>query len=159
MSGKRNKYRSTMPNYYNIREISDKLCRENELSVIENPSGNRGKCYTEYTADKQGVSWKSALRESIDFCIRKAKDWEEFLALMESKRYEVKRGKHIAFRAKGQKRFTRAKSLGSRYSESSIKSQLQGEVKAAISSDTIERSGLSLLIDIENNVKGNSRRD
>jgi hypothetical protein len=153
MSGKRNKYRSTIPNYYNIREISDKLCRENELSVIENPSGNRGKCYTEFTADKQGVSWKTALREAIDFCIRKARDWGEFLALMESKKYEVKYGKHISFRSEGQKRFTRAKSLGSRYSEQGIKSQLQGEVKAAVSADKPERTGISLLVDIENNVK------
>jgi len=39
-----NKYRETMPNYFKIREISDKLCLENSLSVIEEPSGSRGKC-------------------------------------------------------------------------------------------------------------------
>ena len=74
--------------FHRIQRISDKLCRENGLSVIEESekSGVRGKSYTEHNADKQGVSWKSALRETIDYCIRKAKDWEEFLALMESKK-------------------------------------------------------------------------
>ena len=137
--------------FHRIQRISDKLCRENGLSVIEEAekSGVRGKSYTEYNADKQGVSWKTALRETIDYCIRKARDWEEFLALMESKKYEVKRGKHISFRAVGQQRFTRAKTLGNRYSEANIKSQLLGEIKVEKS----ERTGISLLIDIENSVK------
>ena len=151
MSGK-NKYRSTMPNYYNIREISDKLCRENSLSVIEEISGVRGKSYAEYTADKQGTSWKTQLRETIDFCIKKAKDWDEFLSLMQAENYEIKHGKHISFRAKNQKRFTRGKTLGSRYSEISIKKQLQGGVEF-ICTAPVTPTTITLLNDIENNVK------
>jgi hypothetical protein len=150
--------------FHKIQRISDKLCRENGLSVIEEKSGIRGKSYAEYRADKQGVSWKTALRESIDRCIRKARDWEEFIALMEAEKYEIKRGKHVAFRAEGQKRFTRAKSLGNRYTEAKIKSQLRGEVKGTFIDTTAvpeksekpqtpKQSGLSLLMDIENNVK------
>ena len=126
------------------------------MSVIEEheKSGIRGKSYKEYTADKQGKSWKTALRETIDRCIRKAKDWEEFLALMEAEKYEVKRGKHVAFRAEGQKKFTRAKSLGNRYTEAKIKSQLNGVIidTSAVPEKPV-KSGLSLLMDIENNVK------
>jgi hypothetical protein len=144
--------------FHRIQRISDKLCRENGLSVIQEKSGVRGKSYKEYTADKQEKSWKTALREAIDCCIRKAKDWEEFLALMEAEKYEVKRGKHVAFRAEGQKKFTRAKSLGNRYTEAKIKSQLRGEVKGTfINTSAVpekpKASGLSLLMDIENNVK------
>jgi hypothetical protein len=157
-TGKR-KYRSTMPSYFKMREISDKLCEEYNLSVIE-PSGDKGKSYKEYTADKQGSSWKSALRETIDRCMKQAHDWDEFLKLMEAEKHEIKHGKHISFRAEGQERFTRAKTLGNRYTEQNIKAQLSGKIKIVPAPATTtptkiktERSGISLLIDIDNSIK------
>ena len=137
-----------------MREISDKLCEDYNLSVITEPSGNKGKCHKEYTADKQGLSWKSKLRETIDRCMQKAKDFDEFIKLMESEKHEVKHGKHISFRAKGQQRFTRSKTLGDRYSEKNIKAQLSGKIEIADAPvNKTECSGISLLIDIDNSVK------
>ena len=154
----KNKYRSTIPSYFNIREESDRLCHENNLSVIEQPSGNRGKSYKEYTAEKDGTSWKAKLREAIDRCILQARDFEDFLALMKAEDYEVKQGKHIAFRSKDQERFTRAKTLGDRYTEKNIKAQIYGRVNTApaVKPETktkTEHTGISLLIDIENRMK------
>jgi hypothetical protein len=145
------KYHSNTKSYMAIRKLSDELCGEHRLSAVE-PRNEKAKTYKEYNADKRGVSWKSKLRGTIDRCIMKARDWEEFLALMEKEQYEVKRGKHISFRAKGQERFTRSKTLGERYSETKIKASLSGTVKVVPKSET-EREGISLLIDIENNVK------
>jgi hypothetical protein len=147
----RKKFHGSADIFHRIRRISDKLCRENNLSVIEEPSGDKGKCYTEYSAEKQGTSWKSALREAIDRCIKKARDWNEFLALMETEKYEIKHGKHISFKAAEQKRFTRAKTLGNRYTEKNIKAQLSGQRDVA-SNTRFAGENISLLIDIENSI-------
>jgi len=169
-----NKFRETIPNYFRIRDISDKLCLENGLSVIAEPSKGKAKTCGEHYAEKDGVSWKAALRESIDRSIIKARDFEDFLALMKAEDYEIKQGKHIAFRAKGQERFTRAKRLGERYTEKNIRALLSCKglpsgiterIKTAATkkktaaapvmntAPKAERTGISLLIDIENNVK------
>ncbi|MDR2570524.1 MAG: relaxase/mobilization nuclease domain-containing protein [Oscillospiraceae bacterium] len=152
-TGKR-KYRSTMPSYFKMREISDKLCEDYNLSVIE-PSGDKGKCYKEHTADKQGMSWKSALRETIDRCMKQAHDWDEFLKLMEAEKHEIKHGKHISFRAEGQERFTRAKTLGNRYTEQNIKAQLSGQRDVASNTRFAgtKQQNINLLIDIDNSIK------
>ena len=148
------KYRSTIPNYYKIREISDKLCLDYELSVVE-PSGEKGKCYTEHNAEIKGVCWKSKLRETIDRSIEKARDWDEFLAMMKVEDCEIKYGKRIKFRLKGQDHFISIKRLGERYAEDNIKSQLAGiiEIPVTAPAPKISKAGISLLIDIENNVK------
>lgn len=86
------------------------LCHENGLSVIEHPK-EHGITHYEHELKKKGQSWKALLREAIDRCIIKARDWEEFLFLMEKEKYEIKPGKYYSFRAEGQERFTRCKTL------------------------------------------------
>jgi len=71
--------------FHRIARISDKLCLENNLSVITEPRKGKAKTRGEHHADKQGVSWKSKLRETIDKCMIKARDWNEFLALYGSR--------------------------------------------------------------------------
>ena len=139
--------------FHRIQRISDKLCQEHSLSVIEQTE-NRGKCYKEHLENKKGTSWKSALRETLDRCIKKAKDWDEFLSLMQAEDYEIKHGKHISFRAKEQTRFTRGKTLGERYTEENIKKQLHGEINISHAAEIkTEQPKISLLIDIENSIK------
>lgn len=116
------KYHSTPNSYYYIRRTSDMLCKEYNLSVIENPK-EKGKSYYEHSLDKKGQSWKSLLRQNIDRCIIKARDWDEFLLLMQREKYEIKSGKYISFRAEGQERFTRSKTLGADYTEEQIRNQ------------------------------------
>ena len=130
--------------YKDIRNMSDDICREHGLSVIK-PSGNRGKGYTEYTADKAGTSWKSKLRITIDKLIPLAIDFDDFLRRMQEAGYEVKSGKYISFRARDQERFTRAKTLGDDYTEESIRER--------IATPKIELNTINSLIDIENSAK------
>lgn len=144
------KFHSTASTYRFIKRQSDILCKENGLSVIENPK-ERGKSHYEHLLDKQGRSWKSKLRKVIDFCILKAKDWDEFLFLMEKEKYEIKHGKYISFRAEGQERFTRSKTLGENYTEENIRKRITGEfVRTDFKKPDIRRH---LVIDIENSIK------
>lgn len=144
------KYNSSPNSYYYIRRISDKLCKENGLSVITEPK-EHGKSHYEHTQDKQGRSWKSLLRQNIDKCILKAKNWDEFLALMQREKYEIKLGKYISFRADGQERFTRSKTLGENYTEEMIKNRIHGSAKIiSVLENAAQRN---LIIDIENSFK------
>lgn len=118
-------YLSNKRTYHNIRDISDALCYKNRLSVIEHYSGINGISYKEVLEIKKGTSWKAKLQYAIDNAIKRSKDWEEFFKIMKEMGYEIKEGKHIAFRAKEQERFTRAKTIGEKYTEENIKNRVQ----------------------------------
>lgn len=109
------------PAWKQIRVISDKLCAEYGLSVIPEPEKGKGKDHYEWEQDKAGNSWKSKLKAAIDECIKTADSFDDFLTKMQERGYEIKYGKHIAFRAEGQERFTRAKTLGFYYQEENIR--------------------------------------
>ena len=118
------RYVSNKASYRKIQEFSDRLCAEYELSVITEKSGRAGKSYTQYQADKYGTSWKTLLRRTIDAAIQSSSTFESFLDFMQKVGYEVKHGTHIAFRADGQERFTRAKTIGENYTEERIRERI-----------------------------------
>ncbi|MBE6844512.1 MAG: endonuclease [Ruminococcus sp.] len=120
-----NKFLSRRNTMYDIRKISDELCRENGLSVIENPK-EKGRSQYERTLEKKGQSWKALLRKNIDKAILNATDFDDFVKIMESHHYEIKRGKYISFRAEGQERFTRGKTLGYDYTEERLRERVAG---------------------------------
>ena len=142
------KYNSSPNSYYFIRRTSDMLCKEYGLSVVAEPK-DKGKSHYEHLLDKKGQSWKSLLRQNIDRCIIKARDWDEFLLLMQREKYEIKSGKYISFRAEGQERFTRSKTLGADYTEEQIRNRIAGGKRIEIESS----QRVSLIIDIENAMK------
>ena len=134
-----------------MREASDRLCKENGLSVIP-PSQGKGMSYKEYTEAKRGTSWKQKLKQTIDRNIIMAKDYDEFLKLMQDAGYEIKPGKYISFRAEGQERFTRAKTIGENYTEERIKERIQGRNPRKRQMQT-GRKGISLIGDIQERIK------
>ena len=142
-------YKSYKKIYYDMRDISDKICAENGLSVIP-PTQGKGMDYKEYSEAKQGTSWKQKLRFAIDKNIAIAKDFDDFLRLMQESGYEVKQGKFISFRAEGQERFTRAKTIGDNYTEERIKERIARKRGRILPT---ERKGISLIIDIQNSIK------
>ena len=143
------KYISNRQSYAFIRRTSDRLCKEHGLSVVK-PGKDKGKTYAEWDAQKKGKSWKAKLKIAIDAAIPQAKDFDGFLRLMEAQGYEVKQGKFISFRAPGQERFTRCKTLGEAYNEEAIKERIKGR---AITMRPKDRKGISLRIDLENSIK------
>ena len=146
------KYNSNKRSYYGIRNISDRLCYENGLSVITPEKGRKGKSYIEYQTAKTGTSWKGKLKEAVDLLIPQVKNFEELLEKLQASGYEIKRGKYISCRAPGQERFTRLKTLGADYTEEAIRKRIAGIKSRAVKKLTQE-NGISLLIDIENNIK------
>ena len=118
-------YRSNKRTYRELRQLSDEICKEHGLSVIP-PSQNKGMDYKEYTEAKRGTSWKQKLKQTIDRLVITAKDYDDFLRLMQEAGYEIKTGKYISFRAEGQERFTRSKTIGENYTEERIKERIAG---------------------------------
>ena len=144
-------YKSYKRIYYDMREVSDRLCKENGLSVIP-PSQNKGMSYKEYTEAKRGTSWKQKLKQTIDRLVITAKDYDDFLRLMQEAGYEIKPGKHISFRAEGQERFTRSKTIGENYTEERIKERIAGRTPRRSQRQTTPK-GISLIGDIQERIR------
>ena len=130
-------YHSYYGSYMNIRNQSDKLCKEHNLSVIDQETQreineiNQRKFvnWYDWSEDKKGKSYKSRLQFDMDRVIQKAINWEHFLKIMEQYGYEIKFGKYIAFKQKNQQRFTRAKTIGVNYTEEKIKERIRNKDK------------------------------
>ena len=144
-------YKSYKRIYYDMREVSDRLCKENGLSVIP-PSQNKGMGYKEYTEAKRGTSWKQKLKQTIDRIVITAKDYDDFLRLMQEAGYEIKTGKYISFRAEGQERFTRSKTIGENYTEERIKERIAGRTPRRSQRQTTPK-GISLIGDIQERIR------
>ena len=144
-------YKSYKRIYYDMREVSDRLCKENGLSVIP-PSQNKGMGYKEYTEAKRGTSWKQKLKQTIDRLVITAKDYDDFLRLMQEAGYEIKTGKYISFRAEGQERFTRSKTIGENYTEDRIKERIAGRTPRRNRRQTVPK-GISLIGDIQERIR------
>ena len=144
-------YKSYKRIYYDMREVSDRLCKENGLSVIP-PSQNKGMGYKEYTEAKRGTSWKQKLKQTIDRLVITAKDYDDFLRLMQEAGYEIKTGKYISFRAEGQERFTRPKTIGENYTEERIKERIAGRTPRRSQRQTMPK-GIYLIGDIQERIR------
>ena len=86
------KYHSSPESYYNrIRLTSDRLCKENNLSVIDKPKG-KGKHYGEWRAEKEGrPTIRGQLREELDEIIKISYTMKDFWRNLEQRGYEIKR--------------------------------------------------------------------
>ena len=127
-----------------LRQISDEICEEHNLSVIQNPERGTSKSYYEWQQDKLGNSWKSKLRNAIDKAVKGSSNFEDFLTKMQEQGYEYKQGKYLSFRAVGQERFTRCKrsTLGWYYEQPQIEKRI-----ARYSSLTAQKTYRTNIID------------
>jgi hypothetical protein len=120
-------YRNSFKDYFgDIRGISDQLCWEHGLSVIE--PKDRGKHYAEWAAEKAGKpTIRGMIAADIDEVIRQSFTFSTFIETLKKKGYAVKYGpnvKHMAVKPQGGQRYIRLKSLGEEYTEDSIKARL-----------------------------------
>ena len=169
-------YQSNKRSYHQIRTVSDELCKENGLSVIDehykkfkNRYSTNGKSYMEYSEFKRGSSWKNKLQLAIDKAILKSNTYEEFLKIMEEFGYEIKIGKYLSFRHKDKKdtgRFTRAKAtvLGEDYTKERIKERIEDPNKQHIyvnqecHYEKRSYKKMNTIVDIKNNKKVKSSK-
>ena len=84
--------------------------------------------------------------------IPQVKDFDELLRRLQEMGYEIKQGKYISFRAAGQERFTRTKTLGAAYTEEAIKERIKG-VYVAKTKTLREDKKIRLVVDLENSIK------
>ena len=133
------KYNDCKQSYYNIRNISDNLCKEHNLSIII-PGQKRGLQYTEWLANNNNTSWKTQIKKDIDDTIKSCNTYDHFILLMKAKGYEIKGEelsadslKYISFKPLGKERFVRgsAKSLGAEYTKESINKRINERLKEA----------------------------
>lgn len=120
------KFRNFWRSSFAVRRLSDLLCLENGLSVIENPKPSRGS-YGAWLGDAKPPTVRARLEQLIDDALATGpKDSDSFLAAMKAAGAQVKRGKHLAFQIPGGKRFIRCDSLVADYSEAAICERLAG---------------------------------
>ena len=100
----------------------------------------------------KGQSYKAKLKTAIDTLIPQVKDFDELLRRLQEMGYEIKQGKYISFRAAGQERFTRTKTLGAAYTEEAIKERIKG-VYVAKTKTLREDKKIRLVVDLENSIK------
>ena len=140
-----------------LQKLSDLVCLEHGLSVIKprKPSGRERR--TEYPEKE---SFRAKICEDIDAVLAKGPaDFEEFLRMLKEQDYEIKRGKNIALKGKGQKRFIRFKSLGEGYTQEDIEKRIHGEGEPVHEKATSKnrwskpKRDFDLLIDIQEKMK------
>lgn len=120
------KYHRTRKDYHEMQTVSDALCREYGLSVIEHPQQGCGKQYGEWRAEQeQRPTWRGLIRSDIDEAIRQSMTERQFLVALRKKGYAVKVGKDISVRPPGKERFVRLmRNFGEDYSLDNIRRRI-----------------------------------
>ena len=133
-----------------IQKLSDLICIENSLSVIE------PKPYSERIKEnhyKDSVSKRDFVRKDIDLAmLQQPKNFEMLLKILSEKGYEIRYGKHIAIKKKEDKRFIRLASLGTGYTQEDLINSFVKETKIRKKRKGYQKS-LSLLIDIHEKIR------
>lgn len=112
-----------------IRDISDKLCKDNGLSVLPRWTKGKGRKSKKQQYQK---SWSQKMREAIDRTVLTAKTFEDFITAMEMEEgFTFKNGKRIGFiaEAEGQKKYTRCDTAGDYYTEEMIRDRIANKEK------------------------------
>ena len=110
-----------------VRRLSDLICAEHGLSVIENPKQSPGRDYGEWLGEKKPLSWRAKLKQKIDEVVPACDSFDAFLSAMRMADYTVNTSrKHITFLAPGQKRPARLDTLGNDYTEAAIRDRIAG---------------------------------
>jgi hypothetical protein len=126
------KYVRMKSDYEQMRKVSDRLCREYKLHVVENPSNSKGKSYNEWMAERDGkTSVRGTIREDIDYAIKLSRTEKQFAQVMKDLGYEFKFFKkdgsyleHPGIKPPGAKSYFRFRGLGPDYDYDSIRRRI-----------------------------------
>jgi len=126
------KYRRTKADYRQMRLVSDRLCKEAKLHVVENPSTKKGRSYDEWVMERQGKKTvRGTIREDIDYAIKMSRTEKQFANTMKELGYEFKFFRkdgslleHPGLKPPDGKNFFRFRSLGSDYDYDSIRRRI-----------------------------------
>jgi hypothetical protein len=123
------KFHSDCKSYFGqMRVLSDELCRQHGLSIVEEPmeSIGRSRSHSEWQAEKDSQpTWRGLIRADIDTLLVTCSTWSQLITGLKEKGYEVKLNvKHLAVKPPGKERFIRLRSLGVGYSEDELKERI-----------------------------------
>lgn len=142
------KFKNFWGSTFAVRKISDRICLENGLSIIEEPKKSKGH-YGKWLGDNKPLNHSDKLRQVIDEVLsQKPIDFEQFLLEMQKQGYESKGGKYVAFKGKEQKKFLRLKSLGITYSEENIRDVIKGKGVQKVKRQPPQKQ-VNMLVDIQ----------
>ena len=148
------KFRNFWDSLRAIRRLSDTLCVENGLSIVENPQ-NTTLTYDKWLGDRAKQPQREEMRATIDEIMRqKPESFDALLSALRGKGWEIKHGKHFSARAPRQVRFKRLDSLGEEYSEKVLRAALdekrEWQPKERRKGQKLkEHTGVSLLVDVQ----------
>ena len=135
------KFHSDCRSYFGqMRVLSDELCQQHGLSVIDEPQENVGqsRSHAEWQAEKDNQpTWRGLIRTDIDDLLCTCSTWSQLIAGLKEKGYEIKQNvKHLAVKPPGKERFIRLRSLGVGYSEDELKERILKQDRAPSIGDT-----------------------
>lgn len=110
-----------------LRKVSDRLCEEQGLSIIQNPNlKQKSPTHYEWEQRRAGTSWKAQIKENIDKAIEAATDYDSFKENLRKANVEIKEGKRISFKiaGSGQERYCRGDRIGEEYTREKIVARL-----------------------------------
>ena len=122
------KFRDFLLSGLAVQRLSDLICLEHQLSVIEIKPYRERQKRTLYPPRESNRDKLCAVIDNI-LLNEKSVDFESFLQKLEQQGYEIKRGKHTSVKGARQKRFIRFRTLGAGYSEDEIKAVIAGEAE------------------------------
>ena len=133
------KFYNSPEDYRRMREVSDRLCREARISVIDNPDG-RKKNYGEWVAEKNGKpTVRGTIRADIDRAIHASTTERDFLRVMKEMGYEIRtktaKGnplEHPIVIPYRSKQHFRLDKLGEYYELDSIKQRIQNNIRKKV---------------------------
>ena len=144
----RKKFRNFWLSTFAVQRLSDLICLEHQLSVIEKKPYRERQKHIVYPPKESNRDRLCGIIDTI--LAEKPEDYEAFLQKLEQQGYEVKRGKYTAVKGKGQKRFIRFRTLGTGYSEEEIKAVLEGKAKhQPYQKKPTKEQSFQLLVDIQ----------
>lgn len=117
------KFRNFFLSSYALRRLSDIICVEHGLSIIEEKPRHE---WQKRTAYQKTLSHREILRMDLNEIMEKRPDsFDSLLRSLEEYGYEIKHGAHISVRSKKMNRFIRFRSLGAGYSETELKKAIE----------------------------------
>ena len=136
-----------------VRRLSDTICIENGLSIVENPKPH-GKSYNTWLGDQAKPSRRELLRVTIDNALSQSPaNFEELLKLLQESGCEVsKRGKSYRLKLPGWEKAAHLDSLGEGYGLEDLQAVLSGKKAHTPRKEVVaqaEPPKVNLLVDIQ----------
>ena len=136
-----------------VRQLSDTICIENGLSIVENPKPH-GKSYNKWLGDQAKPSHRELLRMAIDQALaQKPADLDALFQLLQDAGCEVsKRGKSYRLKLPSWDRVARLDSLGEGYTLDDLLAVLSGQKEHTPRKKSVVRAAppkVNLLVDIQ----------